>query len=148
MSAQAQSCLILGDGIHYATPIISSTRTSEVEVMRGILQMMQGLSSSLFFWDQIKQCFRVARSGIYVTHLSFSSLQNLLNQFLYSATCLQLVQLNVNKLELETHMPTLRAFASAVTQWLKVCHYLMLLMKCLIWLIPFAFVLIICYCRG
>ncbi|OAY57168.1 gamma-tubulin complex component 5 isoform X1 [Manihot esculenta] len=119
MSAQAQSCLILGDGIHYATPIISSTRTSEVEVMRGILQMMQGLSSSLFFWDQIKQCFRVARSGIYVTHLSFSSLQNLLNHFLYSATCLQLVQLNVNKLESETHMPTLRAFASAVTQWLK-----------------------------
>ncbi|KAF2300532.1 hypothetical protein GH714_013962 [Hevea brasiliensis] len=119
MSAQAQSALFLGDGIHYATPIISSTRTSEVEVVRGVLRMMQGLSSSLFYWDQIKQSFCVARSGIYVTHLSLTSLQNLLNQFLYSATCLQLVQVNVNRLELETRMPTLRAFASAVTQWLK-----------------------------
>ncbi|XP_065849250.1 uncharacterized protein [Euphorbia lathyris] len=119
MSAQPIPSSLLGDGLHYATPILSSTKTSEVEVVRCALRMMQGLSSSLFYWDQIGNSFRVAKYGVYVTHLSYTSLSNLLNQFLYAATCLQIVHIYVNRLKLEYGMPTLRAFASSVSQWLE-----------------------------
>ncbi|XP_015582101.1 gamma-tubulin complex component 5 isoform X2 [Ricinus communis] len=119
MSAQTPSSLILGNGIHYATPIISSTKTNELKVVQCVLRMMQGLSSSLFYWDKIGQSFCVVKNGIFVTHLSYTSLNSILSQFIYSATCLQLVQVYVNRLNMETNMPTLRAFASSVSQWVK-----------------------------
>jgi gamma-tubulin complex component 5 len=111
----------LGEGIHYATPIIPLTRkTSEVDLVRGVVQMMQGLSSSLFYWDQSGQCFCVANVGIYVTHLSHSTLHNLLSRFTYAATCLQLVHLRLNLPHSYYALPTLRAFASVASHCLLV----------------------------
>ncbi|CAK7323914.1 unnamed protein product [Dovyalis caffra] len=109
----------LGEGIHYATPIIPLTRkTSEVDLVRGVVQMMQGLSSSLFYWDQSGLCFCVANVGIYVTHLSHSTLHNLLSRFTYAATCLQLVHLRLNLPHSYCALPTLRAFASVASHCL------------------------------
>ncbi|KAJ6317106.1 hypothetical protein OIU78_020228 [Salix suchowensis] len=125
----------LGEGIHYATPIIPLTRkTSEVDLVRGVVQMMQGLSSSLFYWDQSGQCFCVANVGIYVTHLSHPTLHNLLSRFTYAATCLQLVHLRLSLPHSYDALPTLRAFASvashcllrmrdvALKEEMKMCH--------------------------
>ena len=111
----------LGEGIHYATPIIPLTRkTSEVDLVRGVVQMMQGLSSSLFYWDQSGQCFCVANVGIYVTHLSHPTLHNLLSRFTYAATCLQLVHLRLSLPHSYDALPTLRAFASVASHCLLV----------------------------
>ncbi|KAL6548858.1 hypothetical protein OROHE_008703 [Orobanche hederae] len=109
-----------GGGIHFATPV-SSLRTYEFDlVVRGVLQMLQGLSSSLFHWDDTRQCFRF-KSGIYVIHLSQTSLYRILDQFSYAATCLQLVDIVVNKIEKSKSStpPTLRAFACSVSTWLR-----------------------------
>lgn len=110
---------VFSDGIHFSTPV-SSLRTSEVDLVRGVLRMFQGLSSSLFYWGQSEKSF-YAKSGIYVTHLSHTSLLNILNQFMYAATCLQRVEIVVNKVETSVRLspPTLRAFACSVSAWIK-----------------------------
>lgn len=84
--------------------------------------MLQGFSSSLFYWDQSEGSFN-AKTGIYVGHLSHTSLVTILNQFMYAATCLQLVEIVVNKVETSVRLPppTLRAFTCSVYAWLKVC---------------------------
>lgn len=84
--------------------------------------MLQGLSSSLFYWDQREGSFN-AKTGIYVAHLSHTSLVTILNQFMYAATCLQLVEIVVNKVETSVRLPppTLRAFTCSVSAWLKAC---------------------------
>ncbi|WCJ25224.1 Spc97 / Spc98 family of spindle pole body (SBP) component [Euphorbia peplus] len=119
MSTQPIHSPLLGNGLHYATPILSSTKTTESEVVRCVLRMFQGFSTSLFHWDNKGNTFRVALNGVYVTHLSYSSLSNLLHHFLYAATCLQIVQIYVNRFKMESSMPTLRAFASSVSHWLQ-----------------------------
>lgn len=88
--------------------------------------MLQGLSSSLFYWDDTGLFFRF-KSGIYVTHLSQTSLFHILEQFLYAGTCLKLVDMVVHKVEKTKSLtpPTLRAFASSVSTWLRVCHIYM-----------------------
>ncbi|KAA8519662.1 hypothetical protein F0562_013893 [Nyssa sinensis] len=107
------------DGVHFATPI-SSLRTNEVDLVRGVLHILQGFSSSIFFWDHVGQSF-CAKSGIYVTHLSQTSLHVILDQFMYAATCLQLVEIIVNKVETSVRLPppTPRAFACSVAAWLR-----------------------------
>ncbi|GAB2291372.1 hypothetical protein Dimus_025630 [Dionaea muscipula] len=106
------------EGVHFGTPL-SSLRTNEVDLVRGLLQILQGSSSSLFYWDEIGKRFCI-KSGIHVAHLSFSSLYEVVNQFLYAATCLRLVEVIVNKIELSTRSPpTLRAFGNSVSAWLK-----------------------------
>ncbi|XP_028757687.1 uncharacterized protein LOC114716793 isoform X2 [Neltuma alba] len=109
----------LADDIHFAVPI-SSLRTSELELVRGVLRMLQGFSGSLFFWDHVGNNFRV-KSGIYLTHLSQRSLHSLLNQFMHAATCLQLVEITVNKVEKSVPKPppTLKAFVCSASAWLK-----------------------------
>lgn len=84
--------------------------------------MLQGLSSSLFYWDESVRSFCV-KTGIYVTHLSQKSVHVILNQFIYAATCLKLVEISVTRVETtgRINSPTLRAFSSAVSAWLKVC---------------------------
>ncbi|CAA3033381.1 Hypothetical predicted protein [Olea europaea subsp. europaea] len=106
-------------GIHFASPV-SSLRTSEIDLVRGVLQMMQGLSSSLFSWDDNGHCFRV-KGGIYVIHLSQTSLYGVLDQFIYAATSLKWVEIVVNKIEKSKRLPppTLRAFACSVSTWLR-----------------------------
>lgn len=110
---------VFSDGIHFATPV-SSLRTNEVDLVRGVLQMLQGLSSSLFYWDESVRSFCV-KTGIYVTHLSQKSVHVILNQFIYAATCLKLVEISVTRVETtgRINSPTLRAFSSAVSAWLK-----------------------------
>ncbi|XP_031273500.1 gamma-tubulin complex component 5 isoform X2 [Pistacia vera] len=110
---------VFSDGMHFAAPV-SSLRMSEVDLVRGVLQMFQGFSSSLFYWDQSGHKFR-AKTGIYVTHLSLKSLHVLLNQFTYGATCLKLVEIAVGRVETFTRVtsPTLRAFSCSVSEWLK-----------------------------
>lgn len=110
---------VFSDGIHFATPILS-LRTNEVDLVRGVLQMLQGLSSSLFYWDESVRSFCV-KTGIYVTHLSQKSLHVILNQFMYAATCLKLVEISVTRVETSVRInsPTLRAFSSSVSAWLK-----------------------------
>ncbi|KAI6688966.1 hypothetical protein NL676_025794 [Syzygium grande] len=106
------------DGLHFATPS-SSLRTNEVDLVKGVLQILQGLSSSLFYWDQDKKCF-CAATGIYVTHLSRTSLHAILSQFSYAATCLKLVDLIVDRVKTSSRSPppTLRAFLCSVSSWI------------------------------
>lgn len=108
-----------GGGIYFSTPV-ASLRTNESDLVRGLLQMLQGFSSSLFYWEVNGECFRF-KSGIYVTHLSLTSLYRILDQFLYAGTCLKLVDILVNKVEKAKNLPppTLRAFACSVSTWLR-----------------------------
>ncbi|KAG7941580.1 hypothetical protein I3843_16G051700 [Carya illinoinensis] len=112
-------CDVFSDGIHFAAPI-SSLRTDEFDLVQGVLRMLQGFSSSLFYWDQNEKSF-YAKTGIYVTHLSHTSLLTILNQFMYAATCLQHVETVVNEVEryVRSPPPTLRAFTCSVSAWLK-----------------------------
>lgn len=106
------------DGMYIATSI-SSLKTTEFELVQGILHILQGTSSTLFEWDDLSYCF-CAKVGIYVTHLSLTSLHDVLNQFLYDATCLRLIGIVVERIERSGgSFPTLRAFASAASAWLK-----------------------------
>ncbi|KAI3823052.1 hypothetical protein L1987_04478 [Smallanthus sonchifolius] len=100
-------------GLHFASPLPSS-RANEFDLVRGVLQILQGFSTSFFYWDRIEQGYR-ARDGLYVTHLSQTSLRMVLDQFLYSATCLKLVEITLSKTE---DPPTLRAFARSASAWL------------------------------
>ncbi|XP_027354208.1 gamma-tubulin complex component 5 [Abrus precatorius] len=109
----------LANEFHFATPL-SSLRTNELDLVRGVLRMLQGFSGSLFSWDNSGNRFR-AKSGIYVSHLSQNSLHSLLNQFIHAATCLQLVDITLNRVETAVPKPppTLKAFASSASAWLK-----------------------------
>ncbi|XLR28155.1 hypothetical protein S83_056055 [Arachis hypogaea] len=109
----------LAKQIHFAAPI-SSLRTNELELVRGILRMLQGFSGSLFFWDHSANSF-CSKSGIYLSHLSQRSLNSLLTQFIHAATCLQLVEITIDKVEAAAAKPppTLKAFASSALAWLK-----------------------------
>ncbi|KAL2897001.1 Gamma-tubulin complex component 5 [Bienertia sinuspersici] len=106
------------NGIYFAASV-SSYRTTEFELVQGILHILQGNSSHFFVWDEIR-CRFVAKMGLYVTHLSQTSLHDVLNQFLYAATCLRLVELVAERIEKEGKcLPTLRAFGNSVSAWLK-----------------------------
>lgn len=105
---------------HYTTSRMRGKASSEMDLVRGILQMMQGLSSSLFYWDLVEHRFCVADVEVSVTHLSRTSLHNLLSQFTHAATCLQLVNARLNH-QMESRLPpTLMAFASVASHWLQV----------------------------
>lgn len=82
--------------------------------------MLQGFSSSLLSWNHNENRFRI-NNGVYVTHLSLKSLHSLLNQFLHAATCLQIVEITVKKVETTVPRPnpTLNAFVASASSWLK-----------------------------
>ncbi|XP_021732255.1 uncharacterized protein LOC110699027 isoform X5 [Chenopodium quinoa] len=110
--AQGRACV-------YFAASITSHKTSEFELVQGVLHILQGNSSPLFAWDD-NQCRFYVKTGMYVTHLSQTSLHDVLHQFLYAATCLRLVELVVERIEKEgKYFPTLRAFGSSVSSWLK-----------------------------
>lgn len=90
-----------------------------------MLQILQGFSSTLLYWDELGHSFRV-RSGIYVSHLSHTSLYHLLNQFTYAATCLKMVESRIQKVEksVPSPPPTLRAFCCSISTWLTVSIFL------------------------
>ncbi|XP_023728168.1 uncharacterized protein LOC111875871 isoform X2 [Lactuca sativa] len=109
--------------LHFGSPLPGS-RTNEFDLVRGVLQILQGFSSCLFYWEKgIGQGYR-ARKGLYVAHLSQTSLGMVLDQFVYSATCLKLVELRLCEIEdmsgsSRSPPPTLRAFASSASAWLR-----------------------------
>ncbi|KAI4389907.1 hypothetical protein MLD38_002076 [Melastoma candidum] len=105
------------DVAHFAASVATS-RTSEVELVRGVLQILQGLSSNLFHWDDRKMRF-CAKFGVHVSHLSTSSLHAILGQFSYAASCLKLVDVIIDRVNAfpRTPPPTLRAFLSSVSSW-------------------------------
>lgn len=106
------------DGIYLATSV-SSLKGTEFELVQGILHILQGNSSALFEWVEVDHRFYV-KVGIYVTHLSLTSLHDVLNQFLYAATCLRLIEVVIGRIEKSGRsFPTLRAFSSAASAWLK-----------------------------
>ncbi|XP_068481400.1 uncharacterized protein [Phaseolus vulgaris] len=109
----------LANEFHFAPPL-SSSRTNELELVRGVLRMLQGFSGPLFSWDKSAKSFR-AKSGVYVSHLSQKSLHSLLNQFIHAATCLQFVAITLDKVEsaVPKSPPTLNAFASSASACLK-----------------------------
>ncbi|KAG2324556.1 hypothetical protein Bca52824_007284 [Brassica carinata] len=101
----------------HSTP--SSMSVTELDLVRGVLQAMQGLSSPFLFWDQIEQTFRVKTTEIRVSHLSRASLHALLASFLYAATCLKLVESIVAGINNTSPPPTLISFSNSVSAWLQ-----------------------------
>lgn len=105
--------------------------------VKGIVQMLQGFPSYLFYWDEELLCYH-AKQGIYASHLSQTTLKRLLNPFLLASTCLKRVEIFIEKVEyIGQRYPTLCAFANSVNSWLKVyclfteSHFAMILiMKC------------------
>ncbi|XP_021771134.1 gamma-tubulin complex component 5-like isoform X1 [Chenopodium quinoa] len=117
--AAAPSAPAQGRACVYFAASITSHKTSEFELVQGVLHILQGNSSPLFVWDD-NQCRFYVKTGMYVSHLSQTSLHDVLHQFLYAATCLRLVELVVERIEKEgKYFPTLRAFGSSVSSWLK-----------------------------
>lgn len=90
-----------------------------------VLRMLQGHTTSLFYWQHDEQIYRL-KNGVYVDHLSCTSLSVMLYQFCYAGSCLKLVDMIVDKLEtcLRPCPSTLRAFTFSVTEWLRVCVYI------------------------
>ncbi|KAK9165274.1 hypothetical protein Scep_000465 [Stephania cephalantha] len=111
-------CIFAKD-LPFAGPV-SALRTNEFEVVRSILQMLQGLSSALFLWDDSEQSF-LLKNRVYLAHLSHTSLSNIFSQFIYGATCLKLVENSVKKVQMSVSKspPTLMAFANSVSAWLQ-----------------------------
>ncbi|BAT77818.1 uncharacterized protein HKW66_Vig0095610 [Vigna angularis] len=109
----------LANEFHFAPPV-SSSRTNELELVRGVLRILQGFSGPLFSWDKSANSFR-AKSGVYVSHLSQKSLHSILNQFIHAATCLQSVAITLDKIEsaVPKSPPTLNAFASSASACLQ-----------------------------
>lgn len=97
--------------------------------LKHVLYMLQGFPSAHFPWDEKDQSFSVVK-GLHVSHLSMSSLFNLLRPFTVAATCLRRVEIFVKKVAAESTgswlksdaqtLPTLEAFANAVAMRLEV----------------------------
>uniref|UniRef100_M4CW88 Gamma-tubulin complex component n=1 Tax=Brassica campestris TaxID=3711 RepID=M4CW88_BRACM len=99
----------------HSTPSVTVT---ELDLVRGVLQAMQGLSSPVIVWDQTGQTFLARANEIRVSHLSRTSLHALLAPFLYAATCLKLVESILAGIS-NNSPPTLMAFSNSVSAWLQ-----------------------------
>ncbi|XP_078149160.1 uncharacterized protein LOC144544512 isoform X2 [Carex rostrata] len=110
--------LSISNSLPNSTPL-SSLKTDEHDLVKGIVQMLQGFPSYLFYWDEELLCFH-AKQGIYASHLSQTTLKRLLNPFLLAGTCLKRVEIFIEKVEyIGQRYPTLCAFANSVHSWLK-----------------------------
>ncbi|XP_057863216.2 uncharacterized protein LOC131071418 [Cryptomeria japonica] len=118
---------VCSSGLPFAS-LKPSLRTDESVVVQDVLQMMQGFSSTWFYWDGMGQKFCVNK-GMHVSHLSQSSLSCVLYRFMHAATCLRRIEAFVKQVEAcscnglpnsQTEpSPTLQAFANAVSARLK-----------------------------
>lgn len=108
----------ISKGLPHAEPV-HAFRKNEQELVQGVLQMLQGFSSPIFFWDEYGQGFRL-KSEIYTSHLSQTSLSGIVNQFAFGGSCLKKVETFVKKAEASRQRaPTLKAFTNSVKSWLK-----------------------------
>ncbi|XP_020529750.1 gamma-tubulin complex component 5 isoform X2 [Amborella trichopoda] len=98
----------------------SELEICESKLVQCLLRMMQGYSSLLFYWEDRDKMFCI-KNAIHVNHLSKSSLNSILHQFIYGATCLRLVELFVKQVENSSARfpPTLKAFTNSVSAKLK-----------------------------
>ncbi|XP_031495404.1 uncharacterized protein LOC116260984 isoform X2 [Nymphaea colorata] len=106
-------------GLSFSAPAVTS-RTTEAQLVRSVLQMLQGFSSPLFYWDDRAHTFHV-KNDIHVAHLSLSSLSDILSRFIHAANCLQLVEEFVKHIRMYSQMypPTMKAFTDSVFERLK-----------------------------
>jgi hypothetical protein len=114
------------------TPFFGPKRsllTTEALLVKDVLYMLQGFASEHFLWDTVEQRFSI-KNGTHVSHLSMSSLYNLLASFMDAATNLRRVEIFVKRVAYESTgswlkfrpraLPTLEAFANAVAMRLAV----------------------------
>eukprot|EP00250_Pteridium_aquilinum_P014873 c22252_g1_i2 orf=130-3138(+) len=120
----SRSCF---SGISFAVPK-QVLRSNEASLVRDVLQMMQGHPSKSFFWEESTQIFSL-KTGLHLSHLSRSSLSELLSRFINTASSLRRIDSFVKRVARASHStgplhlqasPTLQAFASTVS--LKLEH--------------------------
>lgn len=88
--------------------------------VKSVFQVLQGFDTVLLYWDKTAPGY-CEKAGVYVSHLSQTSLRAVLKPFLFAATCLKQVELFVGRVRSCGHgTPTLSAFASSVDSWLMV----------------------------
>ncbi|KAH9614308.1 hypothetical protein KSS87_006716, partial [Heliosperma pusillum] len=105
------------DGIYIAASL-TSINTTQFHLVQGILHVLQGNSSPFFLWDDFRARF-YAKVGIFVTDLSQTGLHELLNHFLYAASCLRQVQTIITRIQtIGNSYPTLKAFSTSASAWL------------------------------
>ncbi|CAN8277832.1 unnamed protein product [Cochlearia groenlandica] len=98
---------------------VSVTTVLELDLVKGLLQALQGLSSPYISWHQNSQAF-ITNSEIRLSHLSDTSLHALLSGFVYAATCLKIVESIVDGINSSLKSsPTLMAFSNSVSSWLE-----------------------------
>ncbi|KAI5075340.1 hypothetical protein GOP47_0009416 [Adiantum capillus-veneris] len=112
-------------GVPFALPK-QALRSTEGDLVRDVLQMVQGHPSNSFAWDESSRIF-LCKSGLHLSHLSGSSLRSLLNRFINAASSLRRIDSFVQRVRESScssgpshASPTLQAFASAVS--LKLQH--------------------------
>ncbi|ONK64090.1 uncharacterized protein A4U43_C07F21980 [Asparagus officinalis] len=108
----------ISKGLPHAEPVHAFEK-SERELVHGVLQMLQGFSTSLFNWDEYGQGFHL-KSEIYTSHMSHTSLHGIVNQFAFGGSCLKKVENFIKMVEASRQRsPTLKAFGNSVKSWLK-----------------------------
>uniref|UniRef100_A0A0E0BUZ6 Gamma-tubulin complex component n=1 Tax=Oryza glumipatula TaxID=40148 RepID=A0A0E0BUZ6_9ORYZ len=109
--------LSVSDGLPHAAPV-PELSTQEHELVKSVFQVLQGFDTVLLYWDKTAPGY-CEKAGVYVSHLSQTSLRAVLKPFLFAATCLKQVELFVGRVRSCGHgTPTLSAFASSVDSWL------------------------------
>uniref|UniRef100_A0A0E0NFN7 Gamma-tubulin complex component n=1 Tax=Oryza rufipogon TaxID=4529 RepID=A0A0E0NFN7_ORYRU len=109
--------LSVSDGLPHAAPV-PELSTQEHELVKSVFEVLQGFDTVLLYWDKTAPGY-CEKAGIYVSHLSQTSLRAVLKPFLFAATCLKQVELFVGRVRSCGHgTPTLSAFASSVDSWL------------------------------
>ncbi|KAL3696355.1 hypothetical protein R1sor_010431 [Riccia sorocarpa] len=113
--------------LSFAAPRRES-RATEQALVRDALQVLQGYSTYSLPWDEEAQQFYV-RKGLYVEHLSQSSLHSILQIFCRAATSFRRVELFVRRVRRDTEYswlksvsqsyPILEAFANAISMRLE-----------------------------
>uniref|UniRef100_A0A0D3HWK0 Gamma-tubulin complex component n=1 Tax=Oryza barthii TaxID=65489 RepID=A0A0D3HWK0_9ORYZ len=87
--------LSVSDGLPHAAPV-PELSTQEHELVKSVFQVLQGFDTVLLYWDKTASGY-CDKAGVYVSHLSQTSLRAVLKPFLFAATCLKQVELFVGR---------------------------------------------------
>uniref|UniRef100_A0A0E0G7I5 Gamma-tubulin complex component n=1 Tax=Oryza nivara TaxID=4536 RepID=A0A0E0G7I5_ORYNI len=87
--------LSVSDGLPHAAPV-PELSTQEHELVKSVFEVLQGFDTVLLYWDKTAPGY-CEKAGIYVSHLSQTSLRAVLKPFLFAATCLKQVELFVGR---------------------------------------------------
>lgn len=109
--------LSVSKGLPHAAPV-PELRTEEHELVKSVFQVLQGFDTAFLYWNKNVPGY-CEKAGMYVSHLSQTSLRSVLKPFLFAATCLKQVELFVGRVRsCGQGTATLNAFASSVHSWL------------------------------